>query len=65
MVMEVMRVLNVSPAECVYVGDSDTDIMTARNAGLPCVSVLWGFRDRDFLLAHGATTFVDSPREIQ
>ena len=48
----------------VYVGDSDVDIMTARNSGLPCISVLWGFRDRDFLLQHGAETFVSTPRDI-
>lgn len=48
----------------VYVGDSDVDLATARNSGLPCISVLWGFRDREFLLAHGATTFVEQPREI-
>jgi len=48
----------------VYVGDSDVDILTARNAGLPCISVLWGFRDREFLVAHGATAFVGHPREI-
>jgi phosphoglycolate phosphatase len=48
----------------VYVGDSDVDLATARNSGLPCISVLWGFRDRDFLLAHGATTFVEQPMEI-
>ena len=48
----------------VYVGDSDVDIETARNSGLPCISVLWGFRDRDFLLQHGATTFVASPAEL-
>ena len=64
MVMEVMRLLNVSAADCVYVGDSDTDIMTARNAGLPCISVLWGFRDREFLLHHGATTLISSPKEM-
>ena len=48
----------------VYVGDSDVDLATARNSGLPCISVLWGFRDREFLLAHGATTFVEKPCEI-
>ena len=48
----------------VYVGDSDVDIETARNSGLPCISVLWGFRDRDFLLAHGATTFAEHPLDI-
>ena len=48
----------------VYVGDSDVDIATARNSGIPCISVLWGFRDRDFLLRHGATTFVETPADI-
>lgn len=48
----------------VYVGDSDVDIATARNSGLPCISVLWGFRNRDFLAAHGATTFVEHPKEL-
>ena len=50
--------------ESVYVGDSDVDIETARNSGLPCISVLWGFRNRDFLLAHGATTFAYHPSDI-
>ena len=48
----------------VYVGDSDVDIATARNADIPCISVLWGFRDRDFLLQHGATTFIKTPSEL-
>ena len=48
----------------VYIGDSDVDLATARNSGLPCISVLWGFRDRDFLLAHGATTFAEHPLDI-
>lgn len=48
----------------VYIGDSDVDIMTARNSGLPCISVLWGFRDKDFLLAHGAITLITHPAEL-
>lgn len=48
----------------VYVGDSDVDIQTARNCGLPCISVLWGFRDRDFLEAHGATCFATYPSDL-
>ena len=48
----------------VYVGDSDVDLLTARNSQLPCISVLWGFRDRQFLLEHGATTFVTKPSEL-
>ena len=52
------------PSDIVYIGDSDVDIETARNSGLPCISVLWGFRSRDFLLAHGATTFAERPADI-
>ena len=52
------------PSDIVYVGDSEVDIETARNSGLPCISVLWGFRSRDFLLAHGATTFAERPADI-
>jgi len=71
-VFEALRQLGVNDSHlangqeltAVYVGDSDVDIATARNSGLPCISVLWGFRDRDFLLAHGATTFISSPFEL-
>ena len=63
-VIEALSQLGVSVDNAVYVGDSDVDLQTARNAGLPCISVLWGFRDKDFLLAHGATTFITSPQEL-
>lgn len=63
-VNEAFRQLGVSKEGAVYVGDSDVDVMTAKNSGLPCISVLWGFRDRDFLIAHGATTFVSKPEDI-
>ena len=63
-VEEALRQLNADRAHAVYIGDSDVDIQTARNSGLPCISVLWGFRNQDFLLAHGATTFVATPNEI-
>lgn len=49
-----MRQLGADAGSTVYVGDSDVDIETARIAGIPCISVAWGFRDRDVLLAHGA-----------
>lgn len=61
---EALRQLGVGKENAVYVGDSDVDLMTARNSGLPCISVLWGFRDRDFLLRYGATTFVREPSEL-
>lgn len=63
-VFEALRQLGVGPDGAVYVGDSDVDIQTARNAQLPCISVLWGFRDRDFLTANGATTFVAAPLDM-
>ena len=53
-VIAALRQLGVGEEGAVYVGDSDVDIATARNSNLPCISVLWGFRDRDFLLQHGA-----------
>ena len=63
-VLEALRQLNVSKEDAVYIGDSDVDIMTAKNCGLPCISVLWGFRDKDFLIQHGGTIFVNKPSEI-
>ena len=53
-VLEAMRQLNVTAEECVYVGDSDVDVITARNAGIPCVAVTWGFRDEQCLRDAGA-----------
>lgn len=64
MVWKALDALNVTKEEAVYIGDSDVDIATARNSGLPCISVLWGFRSKDFLLEHGGTTFVEKPAEI-
>ena len=69
-VFEALKTLGVSRVgasdglSAVYVGDSDVDIQTAANAGLPCISVLWGFRDRDFLVQHGAETFISAPSEL-
>ena len=63
-VFAALRELGVGQEGAVYVGDSDVDIRTAENAGLPCISVLWGFRDRSFLEAHGGTTFIEQPEEL-
>jgi len=56
--------LSVIGEEAIYIGDSEVDIETAKNAGVDCISVTWGFRDRDWLSAHGAGKIVDSPEEI-
>ena len=63
-VNEALRLLGISHDEAIYVGDSDVDIYTARAAMMPCASVLWGFRDRQFLLNHGATRLLSSPEEL-
>lgn len=64
MALKAMKQLDISPEECVYIGDSDVDIETAKNAGIPCISVLWGFRTKEFLLTHGGNCFVQKPEEI-
>ena len=46
---------------CIYVGDSDVDVVTAGNAGVKCLSVLWGFRDKEDIEATGGTYFCDDP----
>ncbi len=63
-VFEVMKRLNVEKDEIMLVGDAETDILTARNAGIKCITVTWGFRDVDYLTEQGATIFVDKPEEI-
>jgi phosphoglycolate phosphatase len=63
-VNEALRQLGVSREHAVYVGDSDVDVATAAASGMPCISVLWGFRDREFLIAHGATRFISHPSEL-
>ena len=56
----IMRSLGVKSEECVFTGDGETDVHTARNAGMPCISVLWGFRARDALERAGATVFAEN-----
>ena len=64
-VLKAMQELQVSPQQCVYVGDSDVDIATAQNAGIPCLSVSWGFRPRTFLEQHGAKIIADTVTELK
>lgn len=62
MLFRAMKELKV--ARCIYVGDSEVDIATAKNAGVQCLSVLWGFRDRDILTHAGGTKFCENPKEL-
>lgn len=63
-VNEALKLLEAERDNAVYIGDSEVDIQTARNSSMPCISVLWGFRDKDFLIRNGAQTLVETPSEI-
>lgn len=55
---------HIGADRCIYVGDSEVDVCTARNAGVPCLSVLWGFRDRTAICRAGGTHFCQTPGEM-
>lgn len=63
MVLRAVEAIGVE--KCVYVGDSEVDIATAKNTGVPCLSVLWGFRDRDALVNAGAVHFCEKVEDMQ
>lgn len=64
MVIKAIEELKTDRASVIYVGDSDTDILTAKNTGISCVSVSWGFRTKEFLKQNGASTIIDTPSEL-
>jgi len=61
---EIANTLEVDPAQCLFVGDSDVDMQTAVNANMTGIGVSWGFRSKDELLANGAQMVIDHPREL-
>jgi phosphoglycolate phosphatase len=63
MLFKTMEDLGVE--KCVYIGDSEVDILTAQNAAVPCVSVTWGFRDEPDLLAAGATHLCHNAADLK
>ena len=62
--LAVMKTLRATAEETVYVGDSEVDILTAKNAGVDCISVDWGFKDRAFLEENGAERILSAPSEM-
>ncbi len=56
--------LGIPPKEFLYLGDTDTDMKTANGAGMAAIGVLWGFRDREELLAHGARKLIETPLQL-
>ncbi len=63
-VLEVLKILEVSPEDSVYVGDSEVDIKTARNGGMTAVAVGWGYRDKEELLAQSPDLFLEHPLDL-
>ena len=60
----ISKQLNKSPGEFLYIGDTDIDMKTAKNAGMYGVGVLWGFREKNELVENGAKILVEQPIDI-
>ena len=63
-VLAALKELGSKKDEAIYIGDSEVDVQTAKNSGIPCIVVLWGFRDKDMLIKNGATTFAVTPTDV-
>lgn len=63
-VFAALKQLGVLEKNAIYVGDSDVDVMTAKNSGLPFVGVTWGFRDEGILRALGAEHIINEPKQL-
>jgi len=63
-VFSVMKEFSADNSNTIYVGDSEVDILTAKNANIPCISVSWGFKSKEFLIEHNAKIIIDTPCEI-
>ncbi len=63
-VLKVLNNFNSDKSNAIYIGDSEVDIMTAKNAEIPCISVSWGFKNKEFLIEHGADIIADHPNDI-
>ncbi|MBO6038401.1 MAG: HAD-IIIA family hydrolase [Acidaminococcaceae bacterium] len=64
LILEAMKNLKADGSEAIYVGDSEVDLEAAANAGIPCISVAWGFMGRKFLEEQNAGTIIETPSEI-
>ena len=63
-VFTAIKELGAELEKTIYVGDSDIDVETAKNAGIPCIGVTWGFRSREVLRNAGADYLIDTPKEL-
>lgn len=62
--LRMAKKMNVTPHECAFIGDSDTDINTAKNAGMIPIGVEWGYRPKEILIGAGANIILKTPDEI-
>jgi phosphoglycolate phosphatase len=62
--LEIAEYLNISPGECLYLGDTDIDMMTAKAAGMYPIGALWGFRTAEELLTNGAEKLILNPLDV-
>ena len=65
LILEAMKNLQADSSNAVYVGDSEVDLEAAVNAGIPCISVAWGFKGKKFLEEQQAEMIIEKPSEIQ
>ena len=62
--LNLLKEFDIKPENAYFVGDGETDVLTAINAKVNCIAVLWGNRDKEFLSKYGATTFAKNPEEL-
>ena len=63
-VLAALKELGSKKSEALYIGDSEVDLQTAKNSELLCIAVLWGFRDKEYLIKNGATVFAETPADV-
>ena len=64
MVLKVLKEFGVERENAYFIGDGETDVLVAKNAGINCIAVLWGNRDREFLRSFGAEVFAETPEQL-
>ena len=64
-VLHAVQEMGLRLEDCVYIGDTEVDLATARNAGMACIAVSWGFRSREQLIASGATRIAATAEELE
>ncbi len=65
MLQAVAKKWGIALQDCIYIGDTEVDLQTAKNANMPCIAVSWGFRTKNQLLDFGANCIVDTPEELK